>query len=80
MLAPNLGDGGVGIAVLAGVRKVIEVGGAPDSLAQIVKEGEGELFEDLLRRQGGGKTELRNVSVTESRISLILAMAGKRIA
>ena len=80
VLTVNFGDGGVGIAVLAGIHKVVVVGGAPDPLPYVGKDHEGELFEDLLCRQRGGKTELGNVGVAVSGVTLVFVMAGKGIA
>ncbi len=80
MFSPNLRDRGVDVAVLAGIAKVVVVGGATDASANVIKEDEGQLFEDHLRSQRGGKTLSRNiVAQVRWRPTLILVVARKGV-
>ena len=78
MLAPDFGDGGIDVAVFAGIGEVVVVGGAANASAHVIKEDEGQLFEDHLRGQRGGKAQRGDIGVAERRISLILMVAGER--
>ena len=51
VLALKFRDGGTDVVVLTGIDKVVVVGGATDTSANIIKENEGQLFEDDLRAQ-----------------------------
>ena len=80
VLAPDLGDGSVGIAVLAGILKRVVVRGAADAAAHIAEGHEGEQLVHLLRSQRGREAQGGDVEAHLSWIStLILVVAGKRI-
>src|SRR5271165_2125522 len=81
MLAVNLGEDGVGVAVLAGIDEIVVVGGATNTSAHVVEKNVGQLFEDDLCGQRGGKALSRNV-VAQVRCwaSLFLEVPRKGIA
>src|SRR5580658_5670319 len=79
MLAMNFGDSGVGVAIFAGILKIVVVSGAADASTNVIKEDEGQLVEDDLRCQRGGKAHTRNVGTTVCWISLILVVPRKGV-
>jgi len=86
MLAMNFGESGARVAVHARIKKQIEVGGAANSFraagrGYVVERHNGELFDDLLRGQRGGKAQLRNVDAAVGLLPLLsLVVAGKGVA
>src|SRR5690348_6615956 len=81
MLAPNLGDSGAGMIVLAGKDERVPVGGTAHLCVGAVEYHQRELFIVLLGSERGGKAKRSNIGAHLPGISsLILVMAGKGIA
>src|ERR1700677_4280458 len=79
MLAVNFSDGGIDVAVFAGVDEVVVVGGAANTAPHIAKDYERQLLEYLLRCQRRRKAQSCNIGIQVRWISLILIMPGEGV-